>query len=120
MHGNGYRYQGNSGYAISVNDGEGKTLYMNATGAGLWQVICHVSCVPSYLLLGIARGGVPGWILQMESALALVEVSRLGVLTWCLRRQVNFHQTLGMLANYNVYYPGECPPPPLAGNADEA
>ena len=60
MHGNGYRYQGNSGYAISVNDGEGKTLYMNATGAGLWQVICHVSCVPSYLLLGIARGGVPG------------------------------------------------------------
>ncbi|TKA65742.1 hypothetical protein B0A49_05267, partial [Cryomyces minteri] len=25
-----------------INDGEMKTLYMNATGAGKWQVICHV------------------------------------------------------------------------------
>lgn len=26
-----------------LNDGEGKTLYMNATGAGKWQVLCHVN-----------------------------------------------------------------------------
>ncbi|TKA76881.1 hypothetical protein B0A55_03207 [Friedmanniomyces simplex] len=43
MHGNGFTYNGFKNYAISVNDGVGKTLYMNATGAGKWQVICHVN-----------------------------------------------------------------------------
>lgn len=31
MHGNGFAYHGFSEYAISLNDGVGKTLYMNAT-----------------------------------------------------------------------------------------
>ncbi|RMY90751.1 hypothetical protein D0864_06191 [Hortaea werneckii] len=72
MHGNNFEYGGVTSYAISVNDGEGKTLYMDATGAGLWQVICHV----------------------------------------------NFHHTLGMLANYQVYYPGECPLPALESSSE--
>jgi hypothetical protein len=42
MHGNGFAYHGVNEYAISINDGVGKTLLMNATGRGLWQVICHV------------------------------------------------------------------------------
>lgn len=32
MHGNGFSYHGFNEYAISLNDGVGKTLYMNATG----------------------------------------------------------------------------------------
>ncbi|KAI6875053.1 hypothetical protein KC338_g971 [Hortaea werneckii] len=72
MHGNNFEYGGVTSYAISVNDGEGKTLYMDATGAGLWQVLCHV----------------------------------------------NFHHTLGMLANYQVYYPGECPLPALESSSE--
>lgn len=43
MHGNGFTYHGANEYAISINDGIGKTLVMNATGRGLWQVVCHVS-----------------------------------------------------------------------------
>lgn len=48
-HGNNFEYGGVTTYAISVNDGEGKTLFMDATGAGLWQVLCHVNCkcIPS-------------------------------------------------------------------------
>jgi FtsP/CotA-like multicopper oxidase with cupredoxin domain len=42
MHGNGFKYHGFSEYAISINDGVGKTLVMDAVGEGLWQVICHV------------------------------------------------------------------------------
>jgi hypothetical protein len=42
MHGNGFAYRGANDYAISINDGVGKTLVMDATGRGLWQVICHV------------------------------------------------------------------------------
>lgn len=42
MHGNGFRYHGFNEYAISLNDGVGKTLVMDAWGQGLWQVICHV------------------------------------------------------------------------------
>lgn len=42
MHGNGFTYEGTNQYAISINDGVGKTLYMDASGIGLWQVICHV------------------------------------------------------------------------------
>jgi len=42
MHGNGFTWGGGGQYATSLNDGVGKTLVMNATGAGLWQVICHV------------------------------------------------------------------------------
>jgi len=42
MHGNGFTYNGFKDYAVSLNDGVGKTLYMNATGGGKWQVICHV------------------------------------------------------------------------------
>ncbi|KAK0930467.1 hypothetical protein LTR29_016681 [Friedmanniomyces endolithicus] len=43
MHGNGFTYNGFKDYAVSLNDGVGKTLYMNATGGGKWQVICHVN-----------------------------------------------------------------------------
>ncbi|KAK5121863.1 hypothetical protein LTR85_004434 [Meristemomyces frigidus] len=67
MHGNGFVYNGFKNYAISINDGVGKTLYMNATDAGKWQVICHV----------------------------------------------NAHQTLGMVNDYQVYFAGQCPLPPL-------
>ncbi|KAK5679413.1 hypothetical protein LTS10_008230 [Elasticomyces elasticus] len=67
MHGNSFAYGGKKDNAISINDGVGKTLYMNATGAGKWQVICHV----------------------------------------------NWHQTLGMVNNYQVYNAGQCPLPPL-------
>lgn len=42
MHGNGVSYLGNSEYAVSINDGVGKTLVMDAVGEGIWQVICHV------------------------------------------------------------------------------
>ena len=42
MHGNGFKYHGFNEYAMSVNDGVGKTLYMDAVGLGRWQVICHV------------------------------------------------------------------------------
>ncbi|RMZ00944.1 hypothetical protein D0860_07799 [Hortaea werneckii] len=72
MHGNNFEYGGVTSYAISVNDGEGKTLYMDATGAGLWQVLCHV----------------------------------------------NFHHTLGMVANYQVYYPDQCPLPALESSSE--
>jgi FtsP/CotA-like multicopper oxidase with cupredoxin domain len=42
MHGNGFKYHGVNEYAISINDGVGKSLVMDAVGEGLWQVICHV------------------------------------------------------------------------------
>jgi hypothetical protein len=42
LHGNGVSYLGNNEYAVSINDGVGKTLVMDAVGEGLWQVICHV------------------------------------------------------------------------------
>jgi hypothetical protein len=42
MHGNGFAYHGANAYAISLNDGVGKTLVMDAVVRGLWQVICHV------------------------------------------------------------------------------
>ncbi|KAK3658498.1 hypothetical protein LTR56_001909 [Elasticomyces elasticus] len=67
MHGNSFTYNGERHDAISLNDGVGKTLYMNATGVGKWQVICHV----------------------------------------------NWHQTLGMVSNYQVYNAGQCPLPAL-------
>jgi hypothetical protein len=43
MHGSGYKYLGVNGYAESLNDGVGKTLYQDATALGKWQVICHVN-----------------------------------------------------------------------------
>lgn len=43
MHGHSFTYHGFDEYAVSINDGVGKTLYMNATEPGLWQVLCHVS-----------------------------------------------------------------------------
>ncbi|RMZ12644.1 hypothetical protein D0864_00647 [Hortaea werneckii] len=42
MHGHGVTYHGFDRYAVSLNDGVGKTLYMTAAEPGLWQVICHV------------------------------------------------------------------------------
>lgn len=42
MHGNSFMIQGERSFATSLNDGISKTLYMNATDLGLWQVICHV------------------------------------------------------------------------------
>jgi len=67
MHGNSFRYNGIGSPSISINDGEHRTLLMNATGAGLWQVLCHV----------------------------------------------NMHQAMGMVSNYQVYLPGQCPLPRL-------
>lgn len=43
MHGNGFTYNGVSGYAESLNDGEGKTLYMNATGKYFFVQPCRSS-----------------------------------------------------------------------------
>lgn len=43
MHGNYVTEAGENSYAVSLNDGAGHTLYMDATGQGLWQVICHVA-----------------------------------------------------------------------------
>ncbi|CAC9888839.1 unnamed protein product, partial [Aureobasidium pullulans] len=42
MHGNSYTYLNNKQYATSINDGIGKTFIMDATGSGMWQVVCHV------------------------------------------------------------------------------
>lgn len=58
MHGNGVVDNGRKQYAVSMNDGIGKTLFMNATGEGLWQVLCHVGdhhqhgMVSNYLVHG--------------------------------------------------------------------
>lgn len=58
MHGNGFTYQGLSMVAKSFNDGEMAPLYMRATGAGLWQVICHVDD-------HLAKGMVANyWVMQ--------------------------------------------------------
>lgn len=44
MHGSSFVYDGaHKSYAVSMNDGVGRTLYMNATNPGKWQVLCHVS-----------------------------------------------------------------------------
>ena len=43
MHGNSFVYNGMTNYAVSLNDGVGKTLFMNSKGVGKWQVVCHVS-----------------------------------------------------------------------------
>ena len=43
MHGNGVVDAGRKQFSVSLNDGVSKTLYMNGTGVGLWQVICHVN-----------------------------------------------------------------------------
>lgn len=44
MHGSSFAYDGaHKSYAVSINDGVGRTLYMNATNPGKWQVLCHVS-----------------------------------------------------------------------------
>ncbi|KAG9765097.1 Cupredoxin, partial [Aureobasidium melanogenum] len=37
-----YTYLNNKQYATSINDGIGKTFIMDATGSGMWQVVCHV------------------------------------------------------------------------------
>ena len=65
LHGNGVRYLGNDEYAVSVNDGVGKTLVMDAVGQGLWQVICHVDnhhamgMVANYRVYGEGECGLP-------------------------------------------------------------
>jgi FtsP/CotA-like multicopper oxidase with cupredoxin domain len=43
MHGHSVVEQGQKAFAASLNDGNGHTLYMNATSRGLWQVVCHVN-----------------------------------------------------------------------------
>ncbi|KIW87323.1 uncharacterized protein Z519_11959 [Cladophialophora bantiana CBS 173.52] len=42
MHGNGFVLNGNNYAAISINDGEMKTLHSSMTAEGQWQLICHV------------------------------------------------------------------------------
>ncbi|KAH0282181.1 Cupredoxin, partial [Aureobasidium sp. EXF-3399] len=42
MHGNAFTWAKVGQYAIALGDGVGKTLVMDATGPGLWQVVCHV------------------------------------------------------------------------------
>jgi FtsP/CotA-like multicopper oxidase with cupredoxin domain len=65
MHGNGITYLGNSEYAVSINDGVGKTLVMDAVGKGLWQVICHVDnhhalgMVSNYRVYGAGQCPLP-------------------------------------------------------------
>ena len=43
MHGNGFQFHGVNKATQGLNDGNMAALYMNATGKGLWQVICHVN-----------------------------------------------------------------------------
>lgn len=43
MHGNSFVSHGFDAYAVGVNDGEGKTLYMDAANPGVWQLVCHVA-----------------------------------------------------------------------------
>lgn len=43
MHGSAFTYWGEMAYSVSLNDGVGHALYMNATAVGKWQVICHVN-----------------------------------------------------------------------------
>lgn len=50
MHGNGLAYDNFNEYAMSGNDGVGKTLYTTAVGEGLWEIICHVQ---DHLTLGM-------------------------------------------------------------------
>lgn len=42
MHGHSFTEAGKKAFSVSVNDGAGHTLYMDANNKGLWQVICHV------------------------------------------------------------------------------
>lgn len=56
LHGNSVSWQGATHPAISVNDGVGKTLYMNAVGQGKWQAICHVN---NHHALGMVAGKWP-------------------------------------------------------------
>lgn len=43
MHGHSIVEAGKKAFSVSLNDGTGHTLYMNATSPGLWQVVCHVN-----------------------------------------------------------------------------
>lgn len=43
MHGHSVTHQREKKFAVSLNDGISKTLYMNATNSGTWQVLCHVA-----------------------------------------------------------------------------
>lgn len=43
MHGNGFNYHGANMASKSINDGNMMTLQMDATGTGIWQVLCYVS-----------------------------------------------------------------------------
>ena len=51
--------------AIGINDGVGRNLVMDATGEGLWQVICHVNghqtkgMVSNYRVYGEGRCPLP-------------------------------------------------------------
>nr|OQO29049.1 hypothetical protein B0A51_03384 [Rachicladosporium sp. CCFEE 5018] len=63
MHGNGFSWDGGSYPAIEIGPGVGRTLYMNATGVGKWQVVCHVA---AHMTLGMvanyqrgAKGSTP-------------------------------------------------------------
>lgn len=42
MHGNGFTSQGVNMATYPLQDGVMASLYMQATGAGFWQLICHV------------------------------------------------------------------------------
>jgi hypothetical protein len=50
MHGNGLAYNKYNQYAMSGNDGVGKTLYTTAVDEGKWQILCHVQ---NHLTLGM-------------------------------------------------------------------
>jgi hypothetical protein len=50
MHGNGLAYNKYNQYAMSGNDGVGKTLYTTAVDEGKWQILCHVQ---NHMTLGM-------------------------------------------------------------------
>ncbi|KAH0175647.1 hypothetical protein KCU67_g30, partial [Aureobasidium melanogenum] len=70
MHGNSYTYLNNKQYATSINDGIGKTFIMDATGSGMWQVVCHVD---KHLSRGMHR--TRPRLLGHRSRLLLQEIS---------------------------------------------
>lgn len=58
MHGNGFTSQGVNMATYPLQDGQMASLYMQATGAGLWQLICHVDD-------HLAKGMVANyWVMQ--------------------------------------------------------
>lgn len=61
MHGNGFTSGGVNTATTDLQDGNMATLFLQATGAGLWQLICHVD---DHLTKGMVTSY---WAMQEEN-----------------------------------------------------